>query len=226
MIIAIDGPSGAGKSTVSKAVAKQLGFNCLDTGAMYRSIAWYAINHGCSLDDAAGLGEIARTRPISFSHEAGEPAPKQVFIDGIDVTSAIRTAQIDKSVSSASKHPEVREALVDQQRRIGSEGDYVVEGRDIGTVVFPQAKVKVFLTASNEERARRRVAQNEARGIGSTDFDEVLADIVARDEVDSARETSPLVAADDAKLIDSTGFTIEEIIEQICGMARAASANA
>ena len=151
---------------------------------------------------------------------------KQVFIDGVDVTGDIRTARIDRSVSSASKHPEVREALVEQQRRIGSQGDYVVEGRDIGTVVFPQAEVKVFLTASNEERARRRVVQNEARGIGSVDFDEVLADIVRRDELDSARETSPLVAAADAKCIDSTGFTIDEIIEQICAMARAAGANA
>lgn len=155
-----------------------------------------------------------------------QSAPKQVFIDGVDVTGDIRTARIDRSVSSASKHPEVREALVEQQRRIGSQGDYVVEGRDIGTVVFPQAEVKVFLTASNEERARRRVAQNETRGVGSVDFDEVLADIVRRDELDSARETSPLVAAADAKCIDSTGFTIDEIIEQICAMARAAGANA
>ena len=120
MIIAIDGPSGAGKSTVSKSVAKALGFNCLDTGAMYRSIAWYALEHGVSLEDSAALGEIARERAISFSHEPGNPAPKQVFIDGIDVTGDIRTARIDRSVSSASKHPEVREALVEQQRRIGS----------------------------------------------------------------------------------------------------------
>ena len=131
MIIAIDGPSGAGKSTVSKSVAKavarELGFSCLDTGAMYRSIAWYALEHGVSLEDSAALGEIARERAISFSHEPGNPAPKQVFIDGVDVTGDIRTARIDRSVSSASKHPEVREALVDQQRRIGSQGDYVVE---------------------------------------------------------------------------------------------------
>ncbi len=226
MIIAIDGPSGAGKSTVSKSVAQRLGFNCLDTGAMYRSIAWYALEHGVSLDDEQALGQIARERPISFAHEAGNPAPKQVFIDGVDVTDDIRTARIDKSVSSASKHPAVREALVDQQRRIGEQGDYVVEGRDIGTVVFPGAAVKVFLTASNEERARRRVAQNVARGVGSVDFDEVLADIIRRDELDSAREASPLVAADDATHIDSTGFTIDEIIDQICDMARAAGANA
>ena len=226
MIVAIDGPAGSGKSTVARAMAAREHLTYLDTGAMYRSIAWYALEHGISLEDSAALGEIARERAISFSHEPGNPAPKQVFIDGVDVTGDIRTARIDRSVSSASKHPEVREALVDQQRRIGSQGDYVVEGRDIGTVVFPRAEVKVFLTASNEERARRRVVQNEARGIGSVDFDEVLADIVRRDELDSARETSPLVAAADAKCIDSTGFTIDEIIEQICDMARAAGANA
>ena len=226
MIIAIDGPSGAGKSTVAKAVARKLGFSCLDTGAMYRAVAWQAVQNGVPLDDDAALGEIARTYDIEFTHQPGEPTPTGVSIGGSDVTAAIRTSDIDKAVSPVSAAPSVREALVEQQRRIGSQGDYVVEGRDIGTVVFPQAEVKVFLTASNEERARRRVAQNETRGIGSVDFDEVLADIVRRDELDSARETSPLVAAADAKCIDSTGFTIDEIIEQICDMARAAGANA
>ena len=224
MIVAIDGPSGAGKSSVSKAAAKELGFNCLDTGAMYRSIAWCALEHGVSLEDESALGEIAREHPITFAHEEGDPAPKQVFIDGQDVTAEIRTARIDKSVSSVSKHPAVRSALVAQQQRIGQTGDYVVEGRDIGTVVFPSAQVKVFLTASNEERARRRVAQNEQRGVGSTDFDEVLADIIKRDEQDQARETSPLVAAPEATIIDSTGTSIEDIIARICGMARSAQA--
>ena len=226
MIIAIDGPSGAGKSTVAKAVAKELGFSCLDTGAMYRAVAWRALHDGVSLEDAEAVGALAHSCTISFRHEQGDPVPRRVFVDGVEVTGAIRTAEIDRSVSAVSAVPAVRQALLDQQRRIGSQGDYVVEGRDIGTVVFPQAEVKVFLTASNEERARRRVAQNETRGVGSVDFDEVLADIVRRDELDSARETSPLVAAADAKCIDSTGFTIDEIIEQICAMARAAGANA
>lgn len=224
MIIAIDGPSGAGKSTVAKAAAKRLGFNCLDTGAMYRAVAWYALEHGLSLDDEPALGEVARVKEISFGHVAGDPTPRRVFIDGTEVTDAIRTAQVDRAVSSVSAHPGVREALVDQQRRIGNAGDYVVEGRDIGTVVFPQAAVKVFLTASDEERAMRRVRQNETRGVGSVDFDEVLADLRRRDEADSSRAASPLIAADDAVKLDSTGYTADEIIERIVSLANEARA--
>lgn len=224
MIIAIDGPSGAGKSTVAKAAAKRLGFNCLDTGAMYRAVAWYALEHGLSLDDEPALGEVARVKEISFGHVAGDPTPRRVFIDGTEVTDAIRTAQVDRTVSSVSAHPSVREALVDQQRRIGNAGDYVVEGRDIGTVVFPQAAVKVFLTASDEERAMRRVRQNETRGVGSVDFDEVLADLRRRDEADSSRAASPLIAADDAVKLDSTGYTADEIIERIVSLANEARA--
>ena len=213
MIIAIDGPSGAGKSTVAKAVAKKLGFSCLDTGAMYRAVAWRA------LDDAEALGAIAREKEISFGHVAGDPVPKRVFIDGTEVTDAIRTADIDKAVSPVSAAKPVREALVAQQQRIGNAGDYVVEGRDIGTVVFPEAEVKVFLTASDEERAHRRVRQNVDRGVGSIDYDEVLADLKRRDEHDSSRETSPLRPADDAVHIDSTESYIEDVIERICEMA-------
>lgn len=216
MIIAIDGPSGAGKSTVAKAVATNLGFNCLDTGAMYRSVAWYALEHGISLDDASSLGDIAANRSISFGHCEGDPVPRRVFIDGEEVTDVIRTADVDRSVSTVSAHPCVREALLEQQRRIASEGNYVIEGRDIGTVVFPNAELKVFLTASNEERARRRVLQNEQRGVGSVDFEEVLADILRRDELDSSRQNAPLVAAEDALLLDSTGRDIADVIEEIC----------
>lgn len=219
MIIAIDGPSGAGKSTVAKQVAKELGFSCLDTGAMYRSVAWQAIQNGVSFDDVEGLGTIARDYEISFGHEPGDPSPKSVFIGSSDVTTAIRTAEIDKAVSPVSAVPAVREALVDQQRRIGNAGNYVVEGRDIGATVFPAAEVKVFLTASNEERARRRVEQNRERGVGSTNYDEVLADIIRRDEADSSRAASPLRPADDAVHIDSTAYSIEEVIEKICSLA-------
>ena len=172
MIIAIDGPSGAGKSTVSKAVARRLGFSCLDTGAMYRSIAWQALQNGVSLEDGEALGRI------------------------------------------------VRQALVAQQQRIGRAGNYVVEGRDIGTAVFPEAELKVFLTASAAERAHRRVAQNERRGVGSTDYAEVLADIERRDAIDSSRDTSPLKPATDAVQMDSTGRTIEQVIERICALAQ------
>ncbi|EOS52283.1 (d)CMP kinase [Adlercreutzia caecimuris] len=220
MIVAIDGPSGAGKSTVAKAVAKELGFSCLDTGAMYRAIAWQALHNGVSLDDEAALGEIARTYDIAFGHVEGDPVPKRVFIGDAEVTDAIRTAEIDRAVSPTSAAPSVRAALLEQQRRIGNAGNYVVEGRDIGTVVFPDAAVKVFLTASDEERAHRRVRQNVDRGIGSIDYEEVLADLRRRDAADSSRATAPLRAAEDAVQIDSTSHYIEEVIDQICALAR------
>lgn len=224
MIVAIDGPSGAGKSTVAKAVAKKLGFSCLDTGAMYRSVAWLACQKGIPLDDDAALGELARECRIEFVHEHGDPVPRGVIIDGNDVTGAIRTSEIDKAVSPVSAAPSVREAMVGQQRRIGASGDYVIEGRDIGTTVFPGAEVKVFLTASDEERAHRRVRQNADRGIGSIDYGEVLEDIKRRDDYDSSRATSPLRPADDAALLDSTGLYIEEAIDAICAMAAEAGA--
>ena len=219
MIIAIDGPSGAGKSTVAKAVAKKLGFSCLDTGAMYRAVAWRAVRDGVPLNDDAALGALARSVEIAFGHVAGDPLPRRVFIDGEEVTDAIRTAEIDRAVSPTSAAPSVRAAMTDQQRRIGYAGDYVVEGRDIGTVVFPDAEVKVFLTASAEERAHRRVRQNVDRGVGSIDYDEVLSDLVRRDDYDSSRETAPLAAADDAVVLDSTGRYIEDVIDEICRMA-------
>lgn len=219
MIIAIDGPSGAGKSSVAKAVAKKLGFSCLDTGAMYRAVAWQALQNGTALDDAEALGAIARGYDIEFGHAPGEPVPKRVFIGGAEVTEAIRTAEIDRAVSPVSAVPAVREALVEQQRRIGRAGNYVVEGRDIGTVVFPEAETKVFLTASDEERARRRVLQNAERGVGSTDYEEVLADLIRRDEADSSRAASPLRAAEDASRIDSTAHSMEEVVGMICALA-------
>ena len=178
MIVAIDGPSGAGKSTVAKAAAKRLGFSCLDTGAMYRAIAWKALADGVSFDDAEALGAIARDNEIEFGHVEGDPVPRRVFISGTEVTDAIR--------------------------------------------VFPEAPVKVFLTASAEERATRRVKQNEERHVGSTNYEEVLADIKKRDEIDSSRAASPLKPAEDAVHLDSTGKTIEEIISFICSRAEQA----
>lgn len=221
MIIAIDGPSGAGKSTVAKAVAQELGFSCLDTGAMYRAVAWKALDDGTSIEDEQEIAHIAQSNEISFGHDDGDPVPKRVFIADQEVTDEIRTARIDKCVSAVSAVAAVRRAMVDQQRRIGSQGNYVIEGRDIGTEVFPGAEVKIFLTASAEERAHRRVLQNEERGIGSLDYDEVLADIVRRDELDSSRDTSPLRPAEDAVLLDSTDKSIEQIIAAICDEARA-----
>lgn len=224
MIVAIDGPSGAGKSSVAKAAASVLGFSCLDTGAMYRAVAWKALQEGIDLADEAALTKLAQECEIAFGHNPGDPLPRQVFIDGEEVTEAIRTAEIDKAVSPVSATPGVRQALVAQQQRIGAHGNYVVEGRDIGTAVFPDAAVKVFLTASPEERAHRRVRQNADRGIGSIDYEEVLADIIRRDEVDSTRAASPLKPADDAIMLESTTLHIEDVIGMICEYAREALA--
>lgn len=216
MIVALDGPSGAGKSTVAKAVAKQLGFSCLDTGAMYRAVALAALRQDMDLHDADALGALAETCVIDFGHVEGNPVPKQVFLNGEDVSAAIRTAEIDKAVTPVSATPSVRTAMVAQQQRIGSRGNYVVEGRDIGTVVFPDAEVKFFVTASAEERAHRRVRQNVDRGVGLVDYRAVLDDLNRRDLADSTRATSPLKPAEDAIMLDTTGMYIEEVIDRIC----------
>ena len=223
MIVAIDGPSGAGKSTIAKIVAKTVGFSCLDTGAMFRSIAVLALEKGISLDDDAALGALATENEIAFTFDDNEERTQHVFIAGKEVTSTIRTAEVDKAVSPVSAAPSVRAALLEQQRRIGNAGNYVVEGRDIGTTVFPQAEVKIFLTASAEERARRRVSQNEARGIGSVDYEEVLADIIRRDQADSTRAVSPLRQAEDAYLLDSSDLTIDQVVEAICSRIKQAA---
>ena len=216
MIVAIDGPSGAGKSTIAKIVAKKSNFSCLDTGAMFRSVAVLAHKKGISLDDDAALGKLARENEIAFTFDANEEKTQHVYIAGEEVTNKIRTAEIDKAVSPVSAAPSVRAALLEQQRRIGNAGNFVVEGRDIGTTVFPQAEVKIFLTASPEERARRRVLQNKERGVGLTDFDAVLADIIRRDKADSTREVSPLRQADDAYLLDSSNLSINQVVDIIC----------
>lgn len=220
MIIAIDGPSGAGKSSVAKCIARKLGFSCLDTGAMYRTIALTALNRGIDLNDEDALEKLCGEVEISFGKANADGGPSLVFANGEDVTSEIRTAEIDKAVSPVSAAQKVRAALVDQQRRIGECGNYVVEGRDIASVVFPNAELKIFLTASPEERAHRRVRQNVDRGCGSIDYQEVLEDIKRRDHVDSTREESPLVIAEGAIVIDSSGEHIEDVIDQICNLAK------
>mgnify|MGYP002565070333 FL=1 len=219
MIIAIDGPAGSGKSTIAKQVARILGFHYLDTGAMYRCIAWYAIENDISFDDAAALEAIARDIPVVFSHEPGSPVATGVSFAGMDVTDAIRTPAVDKAVSPVSAVPEVRSALVEQQRRIAAHDDIVMEGRDIGTVVFPHADLKIFLTASPEERARRRALQNAERGFGDTDPQVILANLIARDKADSTRAASPLKAAPDARELDTTNMSIDEVCDAIVKMA-------
>ena len=220
MIIAIDGPAGSGKSTVATEVAKMLGFHYLDTGAMYRSIAWLALERGISLDDDEAVADLARTETVVFSHEEGNPLPSGVAIAGHDITLEIRTPRIDKAVSPVSAIPAVREALTQQQRAIAASENIVMEGRDIGTVVFPRAELKVFLTASAEERARRRALQNAQRGFGETDEAAILADIIRLDEADSTRAVAPLRPAEDAVMLDTTGMGIDEVCAAIANLAR------
>lgn len=230
MIIAIDGPAGSGKSTIAKLVARELGFAYLDTGAMYRSVAWRALEEQLDLTDPlcdasiARIREIAQKEPITFGFTAGDPLPSKVFIDGKDVTRQIRTPECDKAVSPVSADSGVREALTEQQRVFGREHDTVMEGRDIGTVVFPNAECKVFLTASAQERANRRALQNaEKAGRQTVTEDElatIYADILRRDAYDSSREVAPLVPAADSFELDTTGMSIDEVTAAVIKIAQ------
>lgn len=196
-----------------------LAFHYLDTGAMYRCVAWYALEHDIDVHDEVELAQVATVIPVVFTHEAGNPVATGVSFDGVDVTLSIRSAAVDKAVSPVSALPGVRTALVEQQRRIAAQEDIVMEGRDIGTVVFPNAEVKIFLTASPEERARRRALQNEERGTGETDTQVILEGLLARDEADSTRSVSPLQAALDAVTIDTTNMSIDEVCDAIVHLA-------
>ncbi len=204
MIVAIDGPAGAGKSTVARAVAQALGFTYLDSGAMYRCVA-LAADWSCQ-----PAAEVARRVRIELG--------ARVMLDGRDVTEAIRAAEVSALSSRVAADPGVRAALVDKQREMMAAGDFVAEGRDIGTVVAPHAEVKVFLTASPHERARRRAAE-----LG-TDVDSVLADQAERDERDRTREHSPLEAAPGSVELDTTGLTIDEVVARVAQLADQAAA--
>ncbi len=194
MIIAIDGPAGSGKSTVAKSVARRLAMHYLDTGAMYRSVAWAARQGGIGLDDVAGVASVAHSVVIAFEHDTATGLPTRVMVDGTDVTDAIRTPAIDDAVSAVARMPEVRAAMVPIQRAEAAHGDLVAEGRDIGTVVFPDAALKVYLTASAEERARRRHVELVERG-EAIDQSAVRERMAVRDTADSSREAAPLAAA-------------------------------
>ncbi|MDR0888421.1 MAG: (d)CMP kinase [Coriobacteriales bacterium] len=245
VVIAIDGPAGSGKSTVAKAVARELGFSYLDTGAMYRAATWLALEHNIIIYNAEGtydsgdiegkddaIARLVREYPTSFGYIEGDPLPQSVCADGTDITLKIRTPRIDALVSPVSACPKVREALVEQQRVFAADHDLVAEGRDIGTVVFPKATLKVFLTATAEERARRRTAQNievtssmpklTEEFLSALDEKKVLDDIKRRDAYDSGRSVAPLVAADDAITVDTTDMTIEDVTSKIVWLARAA----
>ena len=207
MVIAIDGPAGAGKSSVARAVAAALGFTYLDSGAMYRCVALAGLERGVDFDDAGALGTLARSLRIELGGE-------RVVLDGRDVSGAIREPRVTEASSRASVHPPVREAMVARQRQLIEAGRYVAEGRDIGTVVSPEAPLKVFLTASAEERARRRAGQT------GEDEAAVLAAQRERDERDESRKHSALRAADDAVEIDTTGLAFDEVVARVVDLAR------
>lgn len=221
MIIAIDGPAGSGKSTVAKEVARRLGFHYLDTGAMYRATAYTALEMGVDITDEPAVVAIVLTHPVQFGYKQGEAVPSSVYVDGLDISNEIRTPEIDKAVSPVAALPEVRIALVSQQRVIASYSDHVVEGRDIGTTVFPDAQVKVFITATPEERAHRRAEQNLQRNMNGN-FEEIYEAILVRDKADTEREASPLAPAEDAIILDTTTMTIEEVIDSIVDIAEKA----
>ena len=216
MIVAIDGPAGSGKSTVARAIARDFGFTYLDTGAMYRCVALAALERGVPLADGAALEGVARSVGIGFGR--AQDGSQTVSLDGRDVTLAIRTPEVDAAVSTVSAVQGVRDVMVALQRALAAGSDAVAEGRDIGTVVFPEAEVKVFLTASPEARAHRRADQHRARSASAgcpVDERQVLAALVERDRADSSRSVAPLKPADDAVRIDSSELTADEVVARI-----------
>jgi cytidylate kinase len=216
LIVAIDGPSGAGKSTLSKLLALALSYTNIDTGAMYRCIALAARRRGIDPADEESLGRLGRSVRIEFIRSNGG---ERVLLDGEDVSAAIRTPEISLLTSRISACLAVRQAMVELQRRMGKNGGVVLEGRDIGTVVFPDAEAKFFLAASARERGRRRYEELRARGL-TVDLTQTIAEVEARDAADSAREHAPLVQAPDAVAIDSTVMTIDEVLEVMLDVVR------
>jgi len=207
LIIAIDGPSGAGKGTVARGVAAELGYRHIDSGAMYRAVGWKAIQEDVPLDNEARVAALADRSRIELT----DP---RVTIDGHDVTRAIRTPEIDRAATAVARLPKVRAVLVDRLRRLGAGGGVVMEGRDIGTVVFPVADVKIYLDASPEERARRR-ANDPAHTNVPAAVAEVATLLDARDEQDRTRTASPLYAAPDAVIVDTTGRSVEQVVRDV-----------
>jgi cytidylate kinase len=217
LIIAIDGPSGVGKGTVARRVASALGYRHVDTGAMYRAVAWLAIRRGLSFDDHQAVSQAATGATI-------EVDAVSVRIDGEDVTRAIRTPAIDRAASVVARLPQVRRALVERQRALAGEGGVVMEGRDIGTVVFPGADVKIYLDASREERARRRAADPAHVNGADASLAAVARELDARDEIDRTRQVSPLAPAPDAHVIDTTDLGIDEVVSRILAIVGRESA--
>lgn len=213
-VITIDGPAGAGKSTVARCLAERLGYTYIDTGAMYRGLTWLALEKKVSLDAEGELARLAKEAEFVFDYKKARKQPYRVLVNGRDLTSEIRSKRVTAHVSEVSAAPGVRRELVKKQRRLAEDQDVVMEGRDIGTVVFPEAAAKYFITASVEERARRRCRDYRQDGY---DFDEerVRRDLVKRDLYDSSRPNSPLSVAGEAVIIDTTDMSVEEVVEEI-----------
>ena len=206
LIIAIDGPSGAGKGTIARTIAVRLSYRHIDTGAMYRAVAWLAGHDGIDLDDPSAVAEVAAAAVIDVNGT--------VVINGHDVTRAIRTPEIDRAAAIVARHPPVRAVLVERQRAYGRDGGIVMEGRDIGSVVFPNADLKIYLDASPEERARRR-AQDASRAPRTDAAASIAQELAARDSSDRTRTVSPLTRADDAVYVDTTGKSIEDVVQRV-----------
>ena len=209
--IAIDGPASSGKSTVAKILASDFHFIYVDTGAMYRAITFLAIKHNIVFSDEDGLAELTKKYPITFKQSAHG---QLVFADDEEITQAIRQPDVTGAVSEVSAHRKVREELVEAQRKLAQAGGVVMDGRDIGTTVLPQEEVKIFLVASVDERAQRRYKENQEKGI-EMDFEAIKEAIAKRDYLDSHREVSPLIQAEDAELVDTTGMSIEQVVTKI-----------
>jgi cytidylate kinase len=211
LIIAIDGPSGAGKGTVARAIAAELGYRHVDSGAMYRAIGWRALEAGLPLTDEDAVASLAARSRVTIT-------PTAVTIDGTDVTRAIRTPEIDRAAAAVARLPRVRAVLVERQRQMENGSGIVMEGRDIGTVVFPNADVKLYLDAAPEERARRRAA--DPAHTGPAVVADVATALTARDELDRTRAASPLYAADDAVVVDTTGKPVEQVVKEVLAIVQ------
>ena len=214
--VAIDGPAGAGKSTIAKKVAKELGYIYVDTGAMYRAMALFLIKNHVEKEDQEAIGVKCQDADISIRYENGEQI---VLLNGENVNGFIRTEEVGNMASVSSANPKLREKLVELQKKLAAEADVIMDGRDIGTCVLPNADVKVYLTASSAVRAMRRFKELEAKGV-DCDLTQIEADIIERDHRDMTREHSPLRQAEDAVLVDSSDMTIDQVVDKICSLAR------